>query len=124
LPQPEQYFSAVARAKEELIEGGFRQAAVGGSPGDRASATAQLRANKGDRTLGRHVENVTSTWFQEQEPISKLMIARNYLSWIETTDPSTLGTTTLPESLKQIVEKLRLGSKQSDKAVIDKTISS
>lgn len=34
-------------------------------------------------TLGRHVEKVSKSWFKEPDPISKLAIARNYISWLE-----------------------------------------
>jgi predicted ATP-dependent endonuclease of OLD family len=119
LPGRNEFFRAVVDSRRELVSRGFREAATG--PADDKVALEQLKAYPDDRTLGRFVDETTPAWFQEPEPISKLMIARNYVGWLEVQDDvKKLGMTELAEPLRKIVETLGLGSKESDRAVFEK----
>jgi hypothetical protein len=119
LPSRDQYFTAVAHSALELVQAGFRQFAEG-APATVEGMVAALQIAQGNKTLGRHVEDISSKWFAEEEGISKLAIARNYISWLERTNPDALGLADMPDTLQNIVEKLKLGSKQTAKAIVER----
>jgi hypothetical protein len=119
LPVQEQYFYAVSQAALELVQNGLRQLAAD-APREVVSMSAALAVGHAGKTLGKHVADVSASWFSEHEPISKLAIARNYITWLESVKPDELGLAELPATLQAIVEKLRLGSKQTDRAVFER----
>lgn len=119
LPNTDKYFEAVAHSALELVQAGFREFAPAAPRVVQDMVTA-LQVGKGNKTLGKHVEDITATWFAEQEGISKLAIARNYITWLEATPPKDLGLVEMPGTLQNIVERLKLGSKQTDKAIVER----
>jgi len=123
LPLREKYLEAVLDATEELIVGGYRELADGVVM-DRPTLLAQLSRDKGNETLGRHVEKVASDWFKvkdrsKKEGISKLAIARNYCAQLETTDLKSRPGVALPDMLRTLVGRLALDTKVSKKAVFE-----
>jgi hypothetical protein len=121
LPRREEYLNAVVITAKDLVGNGFRELPDGVAQFDQNGRLRELQAAKGEQTLGRHVEKVTEAWFRDKEAISKVAIARAYVSSLDKVDPSKLGVGQVPEPLRQIAEGLRLGSKQSDKAVFEKS---
>ncbi len=116
LPCPDQYLNAVVAAAEELIAGGYRELAESVTL-NRESLLQNLKENRGNVTLGRHVENVTGTWFKVKEAISKLMIARHYCAWLEEANLGNEGVSACPPALVKLIEALKLESKLSEEAV-------
>ena len=120
LPFRDKYFESVVSAAHELLAGQFRELAAGVS----ADSDGMLSALKGTRatgvTLGRHVENVTKTWFTCGEPISKLAIARHYGTWLQQASLKDLGFA-VPGQILQLIDALRLGSKVTREEIFETT---
>ena len=117
LPCRNKFLDIVVEAAIELVGNGFLQPAEGMS-----FATPDLRASlavdQGNLTLGRHMINVTRTWFKEKEPISKLTIAHKYCGWLETVNLKDQGVNDSPEVLKRLKDFLHLESKLSKDVVV------
>jgi AAA ATPase domain len=117
LPCRDRFLDVVVDAAIELTGNGFLQPAEG-IVFERAALRATLAADQGNLTLGKHVTNVTKTWFKEKEPISKLTIAHKYCAWLENVDLHREGVNELPAILGRLKQSLRLESKLSKDAVI------
>jgi predicted ATPase len=116
LPSRQHYFDAVITAATELVADGFRQWADGVDTTP-ATMQAQLTADQGTATLGKHVADVTKKWFKEKEAISKLTIAHRYCGWLETITGAGQGVADLPDALEKLIGYLKLDSKLSKEAV-------
>ncbi len=116
LPSRQQYFGAVITAATELVADGFREWAEGVDTTP-ATLQAQLTADNGNATLGKHVADVTKKWFKEKEAISKLTIAHRYCEWLETITGANQGVADLPDALEKLIGHLKLDSKLSKEAV-------
>lgn len=114
LPHRNEYYNAVLNAAEELVAAGFRKFA--NEQLTREERLAQLSADKGTRTLGKHVELVTKDWFAEKEALSKLLIARHYCAWVE---ENGVGGLQPPPNLVSVASALKLEKKVSEKQVLE-----
>jgi predicted ATPase len=74
LPCRDKFLDIVVETAIELVGNGFLQPADGIDFVE-ANLRATLAVDQGNLTLGRHMTNVTKTWFKEGGPISKLTIA-------------------------------------------------
>ena len=117
LPGRERLSDIVVEAASELVQNGFLLPADGGNF-VAADLRATLGVDQGNLTLGRHMTNVTRTWFKEKKPISKLTIAHKYCGWLENANLRAGGVRELPEVLKQLKDFLRLESKLSKDVVV------
>jgi predicted ATP-dependent endonuclease of OLD family len=117
LPCRDRFLDIVVDAAIELVQNGFLHQAEGVSFAP-ADLKASIAADQGNLTLGRHMRNVTRTWFKEKEPISKLTIAHKYCGWLETANLTKEGVNVLPEVLGRLKDSLKLESKVSKKVVI------
>ena len=117
LPLTEKLFSATLLAADELVGSGVLAA---GEPAVFAADARlqQLRAEHGNLTLGRHLQDVTKTWFEEKESMSKLTIAHHYCRWIESASLKNEGVSECPPIFKALIEALRLESKITEKTVL------
>jgi predicted ATPase len=118
LPCRDQFLDIVVDAAIELADNGFLQPAEG-IVFERAALRATLAADQANLTLGRHVTNVSKTWFKEKEPISKLTIAHKYCAWLENAVLRDEGVNELPEVLDRLKQSLRLESKLSKDVVVE-----
>jgi energy-coupling factor transporter ATP-binding protein EcfA2 len=117
LPWRDKFLDIVVEAAVELVDNGFLHPADGVNF-VAAGLKATLAVDQGNLTLGRHMTNVTRTWFKEKEPISKLTIAHKYCGWLENSQLRDIGVNELPEVLARLKDFLRLESKLSKDAVI------
>lgn len=119
LPCRDKYLSGVITAAEELVTHAFREIPDTATL-NREVLLGQLNADKGSLTLGKHVENVTATWFKVREPISKLTISRHYCGWLEGIRLKEEGVNECPAALAKLIDALKLGSKLSEDSLFEK----
>jgi len=113
------YADSVMNTAEDLVSGGFRQAAVGLDPaGERKKRLA--KPDGAGVTLGRHVEKTTKEWFAEEDPVSKLAIARTYCAALEDAHSRLGELKVCPSILKRLASALQLGTKLSEETVVAK----
>jgi hypothetical protein len=105
LPSRENYLKAVADAAEELVNKNFKQKSEE-YPGSRAEMMRLLTADKGNKTLGRHIEEITGRWFDDGDAISKIAIARHYSVWLEGASLKNLGITDVPNAILSVIDGL------------------
>jgi len=119
LPDRPAYFGSVAKSALELVAGKYREWAEGLISED-ANLRALLAAGRKDNvTLGKHVEGTSAKLFKKQEPISKLLIARNYIAGFQEQEPEKLNMDSAVPVLKRIIDALKLESKASEKKLFE-----
>jgi hypothetical protein len=117
LPCRDKFLDVVVGAAIELVENGFLHAADGVNFA-KGELRATLAVDQGSATLGKHMTNVTKTWFKEKEPISKLTVAHKYCGWLESARLRDEGVNQLPEVLERLKDFLHLESKLSKQVVV------
>ena len=122
LPSPNKYFDAVVAAAEDLVSGNYLTP-VNATDLIPQNLLQSLKADKGNVTLGRHVDIVTKKWFTENEPISKLTIAHHYCASLEGVSLKDEGASECPEVFRRLIDALKLESKLSEKTVLAETSS-
>jgi predicted ATPase len=119
---PQFYIDAVAHAVEELVANGIRTYDNATDPATvRAAVEEAARSTGKGKTLGKTIEDVSKTWFEPADAVSKLLVARLYDERVETAETATCEKGRLSSALalaQDIIKQLRLPQKQAKESVI------